>query len=107
LLLPESESDLKLSERWKPPAPKVENRGSDMLAIDVRDCEIVVATPRRHGSVARMVVALEDAGIGVSRIEPRIGESGMYRLTAMGSPEVAVRILEGIGCRVIAPLRRG
>jgi DNA-binding PadR family transcriptional regulator len=71
-----------------------------MLSIDVRDCDIVVAMPHRHGGVARMLVALEDAGLGVSRIEPRAGQTGMYRLTANGSPELAVRILEGIGCRV-------
>jgi hypothetical protein len=76
-----------------------------MLAIDVRDCDIVVTTPHRHGGVAWMLVALEDAGVGVSQIEPRIGEPGMYRLRARGSPEIAVRILEGIGCRVTP--RRG
>jgi len=47
-----------------------------------------------------MLVALEDAGLGVSQIVPRNGEPGMYRLRAKGSPEIAVRILEGIGCRV-------
>jgi hypothetical protein len=77
-----------------------------MLAIDIRDCDILVTTPHRHGGVARMLVALEDAGLGVSRIEPRIGETGMYRLRAMGSPEIAVRILEGIGCRVTPQLRQ-
>jgi hypothetical protein len=49
-----------------------------------------------------MLVALEDAGLGVSRIEPRIGEEGMYRLILKGSAEVAVRILEGIG-RTVTP----
>jgi hypothetical protein len=72
-----------------------------MLAVDVRDSDLVLAMPHRHRGVARMLVALEDAGLGVSRIEPRIGE-GMYRLTVKGSPEIAVRILEGIGCRVTA-----
>jgi hypothetical protein len=71
-----------------------------MLAIDIRDCDILVTTPHRHGGIARMLVALENAGLGVSQIEPRIGETGKYRLRAKGSPEVAVRILEGIGCRV-------
>jgi hypothetical protein len=71
-----------------------------MLAIDVRDCDIVVAMPHRHGGVARMLMALEDAGLGVSRIEPRVGQTGMYRLTAKGNPQLAVTILEGLGCRV-------
>jgi DNA-binding PadR family transcriptional regulator len=71
-----------------------------MLAIDVGDCDIVVAMPHRHGGVARMLVALEEAGLGVSRIEPRVGQTGMYRLTAKGSPELAARVLEGLGCRV-------
>jgi DNA-binding PadR family transcriptional regulator len=75
-----------------------------MLAIDIRDCDILVTTPHRHGGIARMLVALEDAGLGVSQIEPRIGEAGMYRLRAKGSAEIAVRILEGIGCRVTSRL---
>jgi hypothetical protein len=73
-----------------------------MLAVDGRDSDLVLAMPHRHRGVARMLVALEDAGLGVSRIEPRLGEAGMYRLTVKGSPEIAVRILEGIGCRVTA-----
>ena len=71
-----------------------------MLAIDVRDCHLTVSTPHRHGGVASMPVALGDAKIEVSRIEPRGDESGMYRLTVSDSPELAVRILEGIGCQV-------
>jgi hypothetical protein len=76
-----------------------------MLAIDVRDCDIIVAMPHRHGGVARMLVVLEDAGLGVTRIEPRIGETGIYRLTVRGSPEAAVRILAAIGYRVTLPAR--
>jgi len=68
-----------------------------MLAIDVKDCHLTVSTPHRHGGVASMLVALGDARIEVSRIEPR-GE--MYRMTVSDSPELAVRILEGIGCQV-------
>jgi hypothetical protein len=49
-----------------------------------------------------MLVALEDAGLGVSRIEPRIGVAGVYRLTVNGNAESAARILEGLGCRVSA-----
>jgi DNA-binding PadR family transcriptional regulator len=71
-----------------------------MLAVDVRDSDVILAMPHRHGGVARMLVALEEAGLGVSRIEPRTGEAGMYRLSVKGSAEIAVRILEGIGCRV-------
>jgi DNA-binding PadR family transcriptional regulator len=71
-----------------------------MLAIDIRDSDLVLATPHRRGGVADMLMALEDAGLGVSRIEPRIGEAGMYRLSVKGSAEIAVRVLEGMGCRV-------
>jgi hypothetical protein len=71
-----------------------------MLAIDVRDSDLVVAMPHRHGGVARMLVALEDAGLGVSWIQPRIGEPGMYRVTVKGSAAIAMTILEGMGCRV-------
>jgi hypothetical protein len=71
-----------------------------MLAFDVKDSDLVVATPHHHGGVARMLMALEDAGLGVSWIEPRVGEAGKYRLMVKGGAELAVRILEGIGCRV-------
>jgi len=73
-----------------------------MLAIDVTDSDLMVVMPHRHGGVAGMLVALEDAGLGVSRIEPRAGEAGMYRMTVHGSAEIAVTILEGIGCTVAA-----
>jgi DNA-binding PadR family transcriptional regulator len=68
-----------------------------MLAVDVRDSYLVLAMPHRHGGVARMLVALEDAGLGVSRIEPRSGDAGMYRLTVKGSEETAARILGTTG----------
>jgi hypothetical protein len=71
-----------------------------MLAIDGRDSDLVVAMPHRHGGVARMLVALEDAGLRVNWIQPRIGEPGMYRLTLKGIAATAVTILEGMGCRV-------
>lgn len=71
-----------------------------MFAIDVRDTDILVTTPHRHGGVARMLAALQAAGLKVSRIEPRINETGMYRLTLSDSPDIAVRILKAIGCRV-------
>ena len=71
-----------------------------MLAIDVRDCHLTVSPPHRHGGVASILVALGDARIEVSRIEPRGDDCGMYRLTVSDSPELAVRILEGIGCQV-------
>jgi hypothetical protein len=73
-----------------------------LLTIDVRDTDLVLAMPQRHGGVANMLVALEDAGLGVSRIEPRIGEAGVYRLTVNGNADSAVKILEGLGCRVSA-----
>jgi hypothetical protein len=50
-----------------------------------------------------MLVALGNARIEVSRIEPRGDESRMYRLTVSDSPELAVRILEGIGYQVTRP----
>ena len=75
-----------------------------MLAIDVRDTDIVVATPHRHGGVARMLAALHAAGLKVIQIEPRINETGMYRLTLSDSPDIAVRVLKAIGCRVTPSL---
>ncbi|MFI5285344.1 MAG: hypothetical protein ACHQ4F_03390 [Candidatus Dormibacteria bacterium] len=71
-----------------------------MLAIDVRDSDIMETTPHRQGGVARMVAALQDAGLRVIRIEPRTNETGMYRLTVTDSPELALRILAAIRRRV-------
>jgi hypothetical protein len=38
-----------------------------MLAIDVTDSDLMLVMPHGHGGVAGMLVALEDAGLGVSR----------------------------------------
>ena len=70
-----------------------------MLAIDVRDSDIM-ETAQRPGGVTRMLAALQDAGLRVIRIEPRTNESGMYRVTLTDSPEFAVRILAAIRRRV-------
>ena len=70
-----------------------------MLAIEAGNCPILVAPPRRPDGVATMLVALGAAGIGVCRMEPRAGDSGVYLLTVSDSPELAVRILTGIGCQ--------
>lgn len=75
-----------------------------MFAIDVRDTDILVTTPHRHGGVARMLAALQAAGLKVNRIEPRLNETGMYRLTVSDSPDFAVRILKALGCRVTPSL---
>jgi hypothetical protein len=71
-----------------------------MLAIDVRDSDIMETAPHRPGGVTRMLAALQDAGLRVIRIEPRMNVSGMYRVTVKDSPEFAVRILEAIRRRV-------
>jgi hypothetical protein len=71
-----------------------------MLAIDVRDSDIMGNTQHRQGGVARMLAALQDAGLRVIRIEPRTNETGMSRVTLTDSPELAVRILKAIGRRV-------
>jgi len=46
-----------------------------------------------------LLAALQDAGLRVIRIEPRINETGLYRVTLIDSPELAVRILKAIGGR--------
>jgi hypothetical protein len=71
-----------------------------MLAIDVRDSDIMETTQQRQGGIARMLAALQDAGLRVIRIEPRVNEVGMYRVTFKDSPELAVRMLEAIRRRV-------
>lgn len=75
-----------------------------MLAIDVRDSDIMEPTQHRQGGVARMLAALQDAGLRVIRIEPRLNETGLYRVTLIDSPELAVRILKAIGRRVGPPV---
>ena len=67
-------------------------------SVGTGDCHISVAPPLRSDGVAMMLVALGDAGIGVSHIEPRVDSSGLYRLTVDDIPDLAMRILEGIGC---------
>ena len=71
-----------------------------MLAIDVRDSDIMETAQQRHAGIARMLAALQDAGLRVIRIEPRVNEIGMYRVTFKDSPELAVRMLEAIRRRV-------
>jgi hypothetical protein len=71
-----------------------------MLAIEARDCPIFVAPPRRPDGVASMLVALGAAGIEVSKVEPRIDDSGIYLLTVNENPARARRILARIGCRI-------
>ena len=71
-----------------------------MLAIDVRASDIMETTAQRQGGVARMLAALQDAGLRVIRIEPRVNETGMYRVTFKDSPELALRILRAISRRV-------
>ena len=71
-----------------------------MLAIDVRDSDIMETTQQRQGGIGRMLAALQDAGLRVIRIEPRVNEIGMYRVTFKDSPELAVRMLEAIRRRV-------
>jgi hypothetical protein len=51
-----------------------------------------------------MLAALHAAGLKVILIEPRINETGMYRLTLSDSPDIAVRILKTIGCRATPSL---
>jgi hypothetical protein len=47
-----------------------------------------------------MLVALGAAGIEVSKVEPRIDDSGIYLLTVNENPARARRILARIGCRI-------
>ena len=70
-----------------------------MLAMDVRRGHLLVAPPHRRDGVAAMLVALGDAGIVVTQVEPD-DDSGMYRLTVSGSVGRSAEVLEGIGCRI-------
>ena len=68
---------------------------------ELRDLHILASPPVRQDGVASMLIALGDAGIGVSQAEPEADDSGMYRLTVSDDPERALDILESIGCLAI------
>ena len=68
-----------------------------------RTCHIRAAPPRRGEGIGSILIALGDAGIGVRHIHPRMDAGGMYQLSVAHSPDLAVRILDGIGCRLAAP----
>lgn len=72
-----------------------------MFAVDPRACHITIAVPPR-GGVAGIVVALGNARIEVTRVEP-CGDGGgeMYRLTVLDRRQLAVAILEDFGCRIV------
>jgi hypothetical protein len=71
-----------------------------MLAIDGRNSPLVVAPPHRRDGVANMLIALGGARIEVTKVEAPMDERGRYLLTVTETPELAARILEGIGCQV-------
>jgi hypothetical protein len=71
-----------------------------MLAMDGRNSHLMVAPPHRSDGVADMLIALGDARIEVTAVEARIDARGRYLLTVTQTPELAARILEGIGCQV-------
>jgi hypothetical protein len=76
-----------------------------VFAVDPRACHITVAVPPRLDGVAGIVVALGNARIEVTRIEPRGGDgSETYRLTVVDRAGLAVAILEEFGCRIIGPV---
>jgi hypothetical protein len=75
-----------------------------VFAVDPRACHITIAVPP-HGGVASIVVALGNARIDVTRIEPcGDGGSEMYRLTVLDRRRLAVTILEEVGCRIVGPV---
>jgi hypothetical protein len=72
-----------------------------VFAVDPQACHITIAVPPRRG-VAGIVVALGNARIEVTRIEPcGDGGSEMYRLTVLDRRQLAVTILEEFGCRIV------
>ena len=71
-----------------------------MQAMNGRNSHLMVAPPHVWEGVANMLVALGDARIGVTKVEVPIDETGRYVLTVSETPELAARILEGIGCQV-------
>lgn len=74
-----------------------------VLSVGSRFLHILVTPPQQEAGVANILVALGDAGIGVTQVEPRADDGGIYRLTVTTNPELAARILEGIGCVVSLP----
>jgi len=78
-----------------------------MLATEIVNCQITVSPPRRSDGVASMLVALGDAGMGVSQARPRADDGGMYILTVAGDPGRAKEVLESIGCLVVDSIQQG
>jgi hypothetical protein len=67
---------------------------------DVAGIQITVTPPLRSDGVARMLVALGDAGIGVSQVVPTNDDYGMYCITVNASSALASKVLVEIGCVV-------
>jgi hypothetical protein len=77
-------------------------QGKRVFAVDPRACHITIAVPPRRGGVAGIVVALGNARIDVTRIEPcRHDGSETYRLTVVDRRQLAIAILQECGCRIV------
>ena len=53
------------------------------------------------GSAADLLVALGNAGVGVTHLEPSGHDPRALVVAVDRDPDLAVRILEGIGCDVV------
>jgi len=66
----------------------------------VAGIQITVTPPLRSDGVARMLVALGDAGIGVGQVAPTNDDYGMYCITVNAISALASKVLMEIGCVV-------
>jgi hypothetical protein len=76
------------------------HRGVRPWTRDAAVFQITVTPPLRSDGVASMLVALGDAGIGVTQVVPTNDDTGMYRMTVNVSSTLAAKVLIGIGCVV-------
>jgi hypothetical protein len=68
-----------------------------MLAIDIRESDVLVTAVHRPSGADRVRAALEEAGLQVHEVVPSHGDERVYRLTLSGDPEQVVSILQRIG----------
>lgn len=78
-----------------------------MLAIDIRDSDVLATAVHRPSGADRVRAALEEAGLRVREVAPSHGDRRVYRLTLSGDPERAVTILRMFGDRPRVASRGG
>jgi hypothetical protein len=74
-------------------------RRSHVLAIDIRDSDVLATAAHDPTGASLVQLALEGAGLRVHQIEASDSDRRVYRLMLDGDAERAVTILQSIGGR--------